>query len=327
MIAVVRRSSPSRRCSQIMSLRYRKVRRVVAGTQRASARTQLPERRQRARPRAGATLRNRRRRVAPRRIRRRQRQAVAPAACARRQAAGRRQEAQEEKARLRVAAPAARRRRQSGRRAARARLGLASEPVRRRAAPARRPRRREWCGTAARSRAALPPARRPLRRAQHRRRLRRRRVAGPAATRRRSGASAVVRFDLAQGSTWLGRRRRAPRPRSVRRLRPRRGDGVAFAFTDGAALPDGSWVFSAVAEARDNSFDDGPCVASAIGVCDGDDALRFIETLAPKRKVEGIEAETRRCAAAAQRRDRCRRSRSAGRAGRCLVRIRHQRDD
>ena len=67
-------------------------------------------------------------------------------------------------------------------------------------------------------------------------------------------------------------------------------DGVAFAFTDGAALPDGSWVFSAVAEARDNSFDDGPCVASAIGVCDGDDAVRFIETLAPKRKVEGIEA-------------------------------------
>ena len=63
-----------------------------------------------------------------------------------------------------------------------------------------------------------------------------------------------------------------------------------FAFTDGAALADGSWAFSAVAEARDNSVDDGPCVASAIGVCDGDDKLRSSSTVAPKRKIEGVEA-------------------------------------
>jgi hypothetical protein len=105
-------------------------------------------------------------------------------------------------------------------------------------------------------------------------------------------ASAVVRFELAPALAWLGgRRRRAPTPRSVRRVRLGSVDGVPLAFTDGAALPDGTWVFSAVAEARDNSVDDGPCVAAAIGVCDADDAVRFVDTLAPKRKVEGIEAQ------------------------------------
>ena len=107
----------------------------------------------------------------------------------------------------------------------------------------------------------------------------------------KSGASAVVRFDLADVLAWLaGRRRRAPRPERIRSVDLGEADGVAFAFTDGAALPDGSWVFSAVAEARDNSVDDGPCVAAAIGICDGDDTLRFIATVAPKRKIEGVTA-------------------------------------
>lgn len=107
----------------------------------------------------------------------------------------------------------------------------------------------------------------------------------------RRSASAVARFDLGEVLTWLGGKSRgALRPRSVRRVDLGKADGVAFAFTDGAALPDGTWVFSAVAEARDNSVDDGPCVAAGVGVCDGDDTVRFFATLAPKRKVEGIEA-------------------------------------
>jgi hypothetical protein len=105
-------------------------------------------------------------------------------------------------------------------------------------------------------------------------------------------ASAVIRFELAPALAWLGgHRRRAPTPRRIRRVRLGAVDGVPLAFTDGAALADGTWVFSAVAEARDNSVDDGPCVAAAIGVCDADDTVRFIDTLAPKRKVEGVEAQ------------------------------------
>ena len=67
-------------------------------------------------------------------------------------------------------------------------------------------------------------------------------------------------------------------------------NGVPFAFTDGAALGDGSWVFSAVAEDRDDSYDDGPCVAAAIGICGSDDVLGSFKRLLPTRKIEGIEA-------------------------------------
>jgi hypothetical protein len=107
----------------------------------------------------------------------------------------------------------------------------------------------------------------------------------------RGGASAVARFDLGEVLTWLGGKwRGALRPSSVRRVRLGDADGVAYAFTDGAALADDAWVFSAVAESRDNNVDDGPCVAAGVGVCDGADTVRFFAPLAPKRKVEGIEA-------------------------------------
>ncbi len=105
------------------------------------------------------------------------------------------------------------------------------------------------------------------------------------------GASTAIRYDLAEILVWLaGRRSAALIPRSVRSVDLGEANGVAFAFTDGAALPDGSWVFSAVAEDRDDSYDDGPCVAAAIGVCGADDVLRSFERLSPLRKIEGIEA-------------------------------------
>ncbi|MEO5844143.1 MAG: hypothetical protein ABIQ33_04820, partial [Caldimonas sp.] len=106
-----------------------------------------------------------------------------------------------------------------------------------------------------------------------------------------SGPSAVVRFDLLHALAWLdGHQRRAPLPRNVRNCDLGSAEGTPFGFTDGAALPDGTWVFSAVAEARDDAYQDGPCVATAIGVCDRDDKVRFIEKIAPKRKIEGVAA-------------------------------------
>ena len=79
-------------------------------------------------------------------------------------------------------------------------------------------------------------------------------------------------------------------PRSVRLVDLGEVDEVPFAFTDGAALPDGSWVFSAVAEARDDSYNDGPSLGCAIGVCGSDDKLKILRRMKPARKVEGIEA-------------------------------------
>jgi len=105
------------------------------------------------------------------------------------------------------------------------------------------------------------------------------------------GESAAIRYDLAEVMAWLaGRRAGALRACSVRRVDLGAAKGIAFAFTDGAALADGSWVFSAVAEDRDNSYNDGPCVAAAIGVCGSDDVVRSLELIEPTRKVEGIEA-------------------------------------
>ncbi len=105
------------------------------------------------------------------------------------------------------------------------------------------------------------------------------------------GESAAIRYELAEVVAWLaGRRPGALRAWSVRSVDLGAASGVAFAFTDGAALSDGSWVFSAVAEDRDDSYDDGPCVAAGIGLCGPDDVVRSFEPLEPLRKVEGIEA-------------------------------------
>ena len=67
-------------------------------------------------------------------------------------------------------------------------------------------------------------------------------------------------------------------------------DGIPLAFTDGAVLPDGSLVFTAVAEDAPNSYEDGPCVGAAVGMAGNDGRLRFLERLDPTYKVEGIDA-------------------------------------
>ncbi len=67
-------------------------------------------------------------------------------------------------------------------------------------------------------------------------------------------------------------------------------NGTPLAFTDGAALPDGSIMFTAVAEDAENSYEDGPCVGAAVGMAGNDGRLRFLEPLDPTDKVEGIDA-------------------------------------
>ena len=67
-------------------------------------------------------------------------------------------------------------------------------------------------------------------------------------------------------------------------------DGIPLCFTDGAALPDGSLVFTAVAEAATDSYEDGPCVGAALGVAGADGKLRFLERLDPPHKIEGVDA-------------------------------------
>jgi hypothetical protein len=67
-------------------------------------------------------------------------------------------------------------------------------------------------------------------------------------------------------------------------------DGAPLCFSDGAVLPDGSIVFTAIAEAADNSYDDGPCNGAAIGVTNSAGELRFLERVDRGYKIEGIAA-------------------------------------
>lgn len=79
-------------------------------------------------------------------------------------------------------------------------------------------------------------------------------------------------------------------PRAVHRHALGAVDGVPFGFTDAAALPDGSLLFSAVAENTDDSVADGACLAAAIGILDLAAGRFTIERLAAPWKVEGVHA-------------------------------------
>lgn len=66
--------------------------------------------------------------------------------------------------------------------------------------------------------------------------------------------------------------------------------GVPLCFTDGAALPDGRFVFTAVAEDTADNYEDGPCIGAAVGLADPDGRVCQIEQLEHCHKIEGVAA-------------------------------------
>jgi hypothetical protein len=108
---------------------------------------------------------------------------------------------------------------------------------------------------------------------------------------RRHHENAIIRFSL---SAFLGAldptETATAKPLATHRIDLGQVNGIPFSFTDAAALPGGDMVFTAVAEDTDNSFDDGPCVAAAIGVASGDGGLRWLRPLDHPYKVEGVDA-------------------------------------
>jgi len=65
-------------------------------------------------------------------------------------------------------------------------------------------------------------------------------------------------------------------------------DGVPLGITDAARSTNGGWVFSAVAEATDNAYDDGACVGSVLGEVDAAGRLIRMQRIAGGPKVEGV---------------------------------------
>lgn len=103
--------------------------------------------------------------------------------------------------------------------------------------------------------------------------------------------NAAVHFDLGAMADWIdGRRSEPPQPVAEHRFALGEAGGVPLCFTDGAALPDGRWLFTAVAEATDDAYADGPCAASAVGLVDAGGRLLSMRALSPPHKVEGLAA-------------------------------------
>lgn len=111
---------------------------------------------------------------------------------------------------------------------------------------------------------------------------------------RGNSASAVnARIDFPWGDVqrWLAADGPAPRPASITRYDLGALDGIPLSFTDGAALPDGGWLFSAAAEDTTDPYRDGRCAGSVVGHVDARGVLRACERLALPVKVEGLVAE------------------------------------
>jgi hypothetical protein len=106
----------------------------------------------------------------------------------------------------------------------------------------------------------------------------------------RSPVHACIAFDWPAVERWLAADAPAPLPASTTTYQLGELDGVPLAFTDGAPLPDGGWVFCAAAEDTSDSYADGRCLGSAIGVVDAAGAIVSLQRLSRACKAEGISA-------------------------------------
>ncbi|MFG6414074.1 DUF6929 family protein [Roseateles sp. DC23W] len=105
-----------------------------------------------------------------------------------------------------------------------------------------------------------------------------------------SPVNGLISYDWRAIQGWLDGAGQAPEPLSTTRHDLGDIDGVPLCFTDGAALPDGCWVFCAAAEASDDNYADGPCRGSAVGAVAADGRLLGVWPLSLRCKAEGIAA-------------------------------------
>ena len=108
----------------------------------------------------------------------------------------------------------------------------------------------------------------------------------------RDPCNACISFDWNQVAPWLaGRQPQPPQAKAVQIITLGDIDGVQLSLTDGAGLGHGAWTFCAVAENTADSFHDGPCAGSVVGVVGVDGSLRRMERLQGNPKVEGIAVQ------------------------------------
>jgi hypothetical protein len=102
--------------------------------------------------------------------------------------------------------------------------------------------------------------------------------------------NACVAYHWDDFERWLTAKGPVPAISSITRFDLGAIDGVPLCFTDGCAAPDGAWVFCAAAEDTSDSYADGQCMGSAVGVVNAAGTILALEPLALACKVEGIDA-------------------------------------
>ncbi len=104
--------------------------------------------------------------------------------------------------------------------------------------------------------------------------------------------SACIRYLWHQLVPWLmSPAAPVPEVKSIQIIALGEAGGVPLGLTDGCALSNGHWVFSAVAEATNNSVADGACVASALGIVDAGGSVVQQWQLQGAPKVEGVAVQ------------------------------------
>jgi len=108
---------------------------------------------------------------------------------------------------------------------------------------------------------------------------------------KRHAENAIIRFKLSALLDALSSERAgAIKPSAINLFDLGQINGIPFGFTDAAALPDGSMVFTAIAENTDDAYNDGPCAGATIGIADNNGHLRCLRQLDRPHKVEGVDA-------------------------------------
>jgi hypothetical protein len=105
---------------------------------------------------------------------------------------------------------------------------------------------------------------------------------------RQSRVNACIRFELHAVAHWMQGIGPAPIARSIAAFELGTIEGIPLSFTDAAGLANGAWVFCAAAEDTTDSYADGHCAGSAVGIVSADGELVQKEPIDLVCKAEGI---------------------------------------